>query len=61
MDDVVVAFARFAGMATGMGSAIAFAARRTKYRFLSAATGFSAGVMAYVSFVEICPKELDVK
>jgi ZIP family zinc transporter len=43
----------FAGMATGVGSAIAFFAKRTDYRFLSVATGFSAGVMLYVSFVEI--------
>jgi ZIP family zinc transporter len=45
-----------AGMATGIGSAIAFAAKRTNYRFLSISTGFSAGVMLYVSFVEILPK-----
>ena len=32
---------------------IAFTAKRTDYRFLSVATGFSAGVMLYVSFVEI--------
>jgi ZIP family zinc transporter len=43
----------FAGMATAIGSAIAFMAPRTNYRFLSVATGFSAGVMLYVSFVEI--------
>ncbi|HBC89147.1 MAG TPA: zinc transporter ZupT [Lentisphaeria bacterium] len=42
-----------AGMATGVGSAVAFFAKRTDYRFLSIATGFSAGVMLYVSFVEI--------
>jgi ZIP family zinc transporter len=46
----------FAGMATGVGSAIAFFASRTNYRFLSIATGFSAGVMLYVSFVEILAK-----
>jgi zinc transporter, ZIP family len=46
----------FAGMATGIGSAIAFLAKRTNYRFLSVATGFSAGVMLYVSFVEIFAK-----
>jgi ZIP family zinc transporter len=40
-------------MATGIGSIIAFTASRTNYRFLSIATGFSAGVMLYVSFVEI--------
>lgn len=42
-----------AGLATGIGSVIAFTAKRTNYRFLSVATGFSAGVMLYVSFVEI--------
>ena len=45
----------FAGLATGIGSMIAFMAKRTNYRFL-AATGFSAGVMLYVSFVEILLK-----
>lgn len=49
----------FAGMATGIGSAIAFMAKRTNYRFLSVATGFSAGVMLYVSFVEIFIKGVD--
>jgi zinc transporter, ZIP family len=46
----------FAGMATGIGSVIAFTANRANYRFLSVATGFSAGVMLYVSFVEIFRK-----
>lgn len=45
-----------AGLATGIGSIIAFTAHRTNYRFLSIATGFSAGVMLYVSFVEILVK-----
>jgi len=55
MNDVWIAFGLtvFAGMATGIGSIIAFTAKRTNYRFLSVATGFSAGVMLYVSFVEI--------
>lgn len=55
MSDVMMAFGLtlFAGMATGIGSIIAFAAKRTNYRFLSVSTGFSAGVMLYVSFVEI--------
>lgn len=58
MNDVWVAFGLtvFAGMATGIGSIIAFTAKRTNYRFLSVATGFSAGVMLYVSFVEIFSK-----
>ncbi len=49
----------FAGMATSIGSAIAFFARRASHRFLSVATGFSAGVMLYVSFVEIFVKGSD--
>ncbi len=46
----------FAGMATGIGSLIAFAAKKSNHRFLSVSTGFSAGVMLYVSFVEIFHK-----
>ena len=55
MENVLYAFGLtlFAGMATGIGSLIAFAAKRSSYRFLSVSTGFSAGVMLYVSFVEI--------
>jgi ZIP family zinc transporter len=55
MRDVWIAFGLtvFAGMATAIGSVIAFTSKRTDYRFLSVATGFSAGVMLYVSFVEI--------
>jgi ZIP family zinc transporter len=58
MKDLWIAFGLtlFAGMATGIGSVIAFTAKRTNYRFLSVATGFSAGVMIYVSFVEILVK-----
>jgi zinc transporter, ZIP family len=48
-----------AGMATAIGSVIAFTAKRTNYRFLSVATGFSAGVMLYVSFVEIFLKGVE--
>ncbi len=61
MKEVWIAFGLtvFAGMATGIGSAIAFTAKRTNYRFLSIATGFSAGVMLYVSFVEIFFKGVD--
>jgi len=50
---LAIGLTTFAGMATGIGSIIAFTAKRTNYRFLSIATGFSAGVMLYVSFVEI--------
>ncbi len=39
----------FAGIATGIGSTIAFFAKTTNKKFLSVALGFSAGVMIYVS------------
>jgi len=43
MQEVAIAFGLtlFAGMATAIGSVIAFTAKRTNYRFLSVATGFS--------------------
>ncbi len=53
--NVLIAFAltSFAGLSTGIGSAISVLAHRTNKKFLSLALGFSAGVMIYVSFVEI--------
>ncbi len=42
----------FAGLATGIGSALALLTNTTNTRFLSVALGFSAGVMIYVSFVK---------
>ncbi len=55
---VLIAFGLtlFAGLATGIGSIIALVAKRTNCRFLSISTGFSAGVMLYVAFVEIFVK-----
>jgi ZIP family zinc transporter len=46
----------FAGLSTGIGSGIAFFAKQTNTKFLSVSLGFSAGVMIYVSFVEIMVK-----
>ncbi|MFW6319945.1 MAG: zinc transporter ZupT [Bacillota bacterium] len=49
----------FAGLSTGIGSAIAFFTKKTNETFLSIALGFSAGVMIYLSFVEILPKAIE--
>lgn len=46
----------FAGLSTGIGSALAFFTKSTNTRFLSVSLGFSAGVMIYVAFVEILQK-----
>ena len=60
-EDILIPFGLtlFAGLSTGFGSALAFFARRTNTKLLSVALGFSAGVMIYVSFVEIFPKAKD--
>ncbi len=43
----------FAGLATGVGSLIAFVAKQTNKMLLAFSLGLSAGVMIYVSFVEL--------
>ncbi len=43
----------FAGLATGVGSIIGFLHKKFNPKFLAASLGFSAGVMIYVSLVEI--------
>lgn len=48
-----------AGLSTGIGSALAFFTKRTNTKLLSYVLGFSAGVMIYVSFVEIFPAAKD--
>ncbi|MCM3567365.1 zinc transporter ZupT [Neobacillus mesonae] len=46
----------FAGLATGIGSVLAFFTSHTNTKFLSVTLGFSAGVMIYVSMIEIFVK-----
>lgn len=45
-----------AGFSSAIGSVIAFFARTDNLRFLSIGLGFSAGVMIYISFMEILPQ-----
>ena len=58
MENILIAFllTLFAGLSTGIGSALAFFTKKTNTKFLSISLGFSAGVMIYVSFVEIIVK-----
>lgn len=44
-----------AGLSTGIGSTIAYFIRRPKIIYLSFSLGLSAGVMVYVSFMELLP------
>jgi ZIP family zinc transporter len=59
--NVLIAFGLtlFAGLSTGIGSALALMTKKTNKTFLSVALGFSAGVMIYVSLVEIFVKAQD--
>lgn len=58
--DILCAFGLtlIAGLSTGIGSLIAFLTQKTNTRFLSAALGLSAGVMIYVSFMELMPESV---
>lgn len=47
-----------AGLSTGIGSAISYFIKVPKMVYLSFSLGLSAGVMLYVSFVELFPKAL---
>lgn len=55
---IIIAFTLtlFAGLATGIGSLVAFLTKRTNTNFLSLTLGFSAGVMIYISFMELVPE-----
>ncbi len=48
-----------AGLSTGIGSVIALLAKKANTKFLSVSLGFSAGVMIYVSMIEIFAKAQD--
>ncbi len=60
-NNMIFAFALtlFAGLATGVGSLMVLITKQTNRKFLSLSLGFSAGVMLYVSFVEILPKAVE--
>ncbi|MDR1129420.1 MAG: zinc transporter ZupT [Prevotellaceae bacterium] len=58
LEDVWRAFimTSIAGLSTGIGSFISLLAKRTNTKFLCASLGFSAGVMIYISFMEMMPE-----
>lgn len=49
----------FAGLATGLGALLTFLSKAANTKFLSVGLGFSAGVMIYISFVDILTKSQD--
>lgn len=48
-----------AGLSTGIGSLIAYFIKKPKFSYLSFLLGFSAGVMIYISFVELLGKSIN--
>ncbi len=48
-----------AGLATGIGGLFAFFTKELSPKFLAASLGLSAGVMIYISFVEMFPEALE--
>lgn len=61
-DNLVFAFSLslLAGLSTGIGSLLSLLTKRTNTKFLAVMLGFSAGVMLYVSFVEIFSQSREV-
>ncbi|EAH8432904.1 zinc transporter ZupT [Campylobacter jejuni] len=55
---IAILLTLFAGFSTAIGSTIAFFSRKDDLRVLSLGLGFSAGVMIYISFMEILPTAL---
>ena len=50
---IAIGLTLFAGLSTGIGGLIVFMFNKTNQKILPVALGFSAGVMIYVSFVEL--------
>ena len=48
------------GLATGIGALIAFWGKKENTLFLSVSLGFSAGIMIYLSFMEILPVSIEM-
>jgi len=53
-------FSLLAGLSTGIGSAIAYFIKKPKLTYLSFLLGLSAGVMIYISFMELLPSAIKV-
>ena len=56
---VALGLTMFAGLSTGIGSAIAYFIKRPKIVYLAFALGLSAGVMIYISFMEMLPDAME--
>jgi ZIP family zinc transporter len=56
---IALLFSTLAGLSTGIGGAVVYFSKLKNTSFLSLSMAFSAGVMIYVSFVEMLPHSFD--
>lgn len=56
---IAILITLLAGISTGIGGSIVFFSKKINEKLLSASLGFSAGVMLYVSFLELMPQSLE--
>jgi ZIP family zinc transporter len=56
---IALVLTAIAGLSTGIGSAIAYFIKKPKVTYLSFSLGVSAGVMIYISFMELLPDALE--
>ena len=56
---IAILLTTLASLSTGLGSAIAYCIKKPKIIYLAFALGFSAGVMIYISFMELLPRGLE--
>lgn len=56
---IALGLTALAGLSTGIGALISFFTRSTDTRMLAGALGLSAGVMVYISFMELMPQAVE--
>lgn len=56
---IALGLTTLAGISTAIGGLIGVISKRTNTKFLAAALGLSAGVMIYISFMEMMPLSID--
>ena len=56
---MALAISLFAGLSTGLGGVIVALKRSPSARFLAGSLGFSAGVMVYISLIELLPEGIE--
>lgn len=56
---IALLFTLVAGAATGIGALLTFAVKKNDFKIFALGMSFSAGVMIYLSFMDILPLAID--